>query len=282
MLYHLSSSVSSIGVAQVLGIPFDGDNIELTKVSSLKYIEKGCISYSTELIDEVPEGGLVITPTSNKPVTNGLVSNNPRLDFIRVLGWLIDNCLLEEKKKGFVHPDAYINSTSVIEDGAQIGRGCVIGPYSHISRHVVLGENVKIGNSVIIGHDGFGFERDENGTPHHFPHLGQVVIGDNVEIGNLCTIARGNLENTCIESDVKIDDHVYIAHNVKVIQKTLVMSGVHLNGRVQVGEGCWLGTGALVREGQVIGDRAIIGMGSVVVSDVASGSKVAGNPAREI
>ena len=53
------------------------------------------------------------------------------------------------------------------------------------------------------------------------------------------------------------------------------------NGRpVVIGANVWIGGGAILLPGVTIGDDAIIGAGSVVRRDVAPGTTVVGNPAR--
>ncbi len=49
-----------------------------------------------------------------------------------------------------------------------------------------------------------------------------------------------------------------------------------------LGEGVDVGANVVILGAVTIGDRAVIGAGSVVVKDVAAGSVVVGNPAREI
>jgi len=215
-----------------------------------------------------------------KATTCWLSSQSPRLDFIRASHWLREQHLLPEVKCGQIHADALIHPTAVVEAGAALRPGCIIGPHVHMHACVIIGRNGPVRASTVIGHDGFGYERDGSGRPLHFAHLGRVVIEEDVDIGNLCSIGHGALQATHIGNSVKIDDQAYMAHNVIVQANTLVMSGVRLNGRIRVGVGCWIGTGALVRECCCIGDGAPVGMGSVVVRDIPVGKTVAGNPAR--
>lgn len=53
-------------------------------------------------------------------------------------------------------------------------------------------------------------------------------------------------------------------------------------GKVVVGDYVYLGTNALVLPGVTIGDHVLVAAGSVVTKSIASGSVVAGNPARYI
>ena len=109
-----------------------------------------------------------------------------------------------------------------------------------------------------------------------------MVINNNVTIGNLCTVARGTIRDTVINNDIKIDDYVYIAHNVTVGSNTLLMSGSKINGSVEIGHDCWIGTGAMIKEHVVVGNKVLIGMGSVVIDNVKSNLTIAGNPSRII
>ncbi|MBW2661220.1 MAG: acyltransferase [Deltaproteobacteria bacterium] len=51
---------------------------------------------------------------------------------------------------------------------------------------------------------------------------------------------------------------------------------------VNIGQGVWLGWGAMIRPGVQIGDGAVIAMGAVVAKHVPKGAVVAGNPAKII
>jgi len=280
MIHKLVSSVSSVRLARALSLDCCGEDIDVNAVTTLAHVAPGCLCYSVYPLDAAPGGSLIIAPEPSMGTTCWLASRNPRLDFIRALNWLGLNHYFPDVEEGIIHPEADVHPSVTVEKGAAIGPGTVVGPYVHIHAHVTIGCHVNVGASTVIGHDGFGYERDESGYPVRFPHLANAIIADNVDIGNGCTVDRGALEDTVIGSGVKIDDQVYVAHNVTIDRNTLVMAGVRLNGRARIGSQCWIGTGALVREGRSVGDGAIVGMGSVVVNNIPSGTTVAGNLAR--
>jgi serine acetyltransferase len=85
--------------------------------------------------------------------------------------------------------------------------------------------------------EGFGFETDDSGRPIWIGHMGGVVIGGDVEIGVHCSIAQGTTEPTRIHDHVKIDDRVFIAHNVCVGEKSFIIAGAEISGSVDVGRG---------------------------------------------
>ena len=216
-----------------------------------------------------------------------VLSKNPRLDFCRLA-----NHLFEMSYETRIEPSAkighnvtlgnniYIGHNVVIENDVKIGSDTVILHNVVISSKSIIGRKCLIKSGSVIGQRGFGFERDETGVPISFPHLGSVIIGDNVEIGALNTVAVGALGSTVIGDYVKTDDHVHIAHNVKIGQKTLITPCVAISGSVTIGEQVWLGTNCSVIDGITIDDNALVGIGSVVRKAVEKGSVVAGNPAK--
>lgn len=135
-------------------------------------------------------------------------------------------------------------------------------------------------SNTVIGEDGFGFVRDDDGTPLRMPHLGTVVIGDRVEIGSLNTICRATLGQTVVENDVKTDDHVHIAHNCIIRSGALITACAELSGGVIVGRNAWIGPNSSVIQKVEIGENSFVGIGSNVTKPVQRDATVAGNPAR--
>ena len=58
--------------------------------------------------------------------------------------------------------------------------------------------------------------------------------------------------------------------------------GLEMGKPVTIGRNVWIGAAALILPGVTVGDDAIVAAGAVVTRDVASGTRVAGTPARAL
>jgi maltose O-acetyltransferase len=59
-------------------------------------------------------------------------------------------------------------------------------------------------------------------------------------------------------------------------------AGLEYARPIRIGDGVWIGGGAIILAGVTIGDGSVIGAGSIVRHDVPAGVVAAGNPARII
>jgi UDP-3-O-[3-hydroxymyristoyl] glucosamine N-acyltransferase len=213
-----------------------------------------------------------------------LITSLPRLCFARAVERLFGLPGVPQTQR--IDPAARIHSSVHISVGATVGPDSTIGEGTYIYPNVIIGPRVRIGRNcviksgTVIGQAGFGVYRDAANNPHVLPHVAGVAIGDQVEIGALNTVASGTIHPTVIDDWVKTDDQVHIAHNCWVGARTLVTACVELSGSVVVGADCWIGPNAAVRDGVEIGAKAFIGIAANVVSPVAAGQTVLGNPAR--
>ena len=198
-----------------------------------------------------------------------------------------------EKKAPGIHSSAVISQEALINPSVHIGAGCVIGnasigantvlmPNVVIYDDVTIGENCIIQAGAVIGTDGLGCVRDENGKLMKFPHLGGVIIGDNVEIGANCQIARGAFSDTIIENGCKINGLCFIAHNGHLEENVWITGDTMLCGSVHVKKNTTIFSNVIVREQRLIGEKATVGMGAVVTKNVPDGETWVGSPAHKL
>lgn len=188
---------------------------------------------------------------------------------------------------------SYISEDTQIGANVSIGRGCVIeadviiGDNTTIHHNVVIRSGTKIGKNCIIrsgtviGEDGFNPSTKEDGTKELLKHFGGVVIEDNVHIGPNCNVHRGSIDDTLIETGVKINARVHIAHNCIIGENTVITMPTQINGSVRIGKNCHIAA-CTIRNQCTIGNNVVLGLGSVVVKDVADNLVMVGNPAREL
>lgn len=134
--------------------------------------------------------------------------------------------------------------------------------------------------------------------------LAGVKVGKATVFGGHLTIAgaRGAHRRVVIgrrgwiNADCYLDasDQIRIGDDVAIAQRVLVLTQTHQVGRpdrragtldtapVTIGDGCWIGAGAVVLPGVTIGAGSIVAAGAVVNRDVAPNTLVAGVPARPV
>ena len=171
--------------------------------------------------------------------------------------------------------------------GAYVGRGvvtgadCVIHPNATVLDHCRLGDRVVVWSGAVVGKDGFGFLQDERNRHTRVPQVGGVVLEDDVEVGALTTVARGALEDTRVGRGVKIDDHCHVAHNCDLGENVMLIGYARLGGSVTIGDNAYLLQDSAVGQGHSVGAGAIIGSGAKArYGSVEAGDKVLGDPAR--
>src|SRR5262249_61782536 len=87
----------------------------------------------------------------------------------------------------------------VIYRGTTIGDNFFAHSHVAIREHSEIGNNVVLHNGVVIGSDGFGFAKDNNGRWQKIPQSGKEALEDDVEIQANCCIDRSSLGETRIE-----------------------------------------------------------------------------------
>ena len=99
----------------------------------------------------------------------------------------------------------------------------------------VLGDHVTLENGAIVGADGFGFSKNENGEWEKIPQSGPVRLGDRVDVQANACIDRATVGATEIGDGTKIDNLVQVGHGSKVGENTLLCAQTGLAGSSVIG-----------------------------------------------
>jgi bifunctional UDP-N-acetylglucosamine pyrophosphorylase / glucosamine-1-phosphate N-acetyltransferase len=143
--------------------------------------------------------------------------------------------------------DSVIYPFTVISGDVKIGPDCRVGPFTHLRDGTVLERAVEIGAFVEVSRSHI----DSGTIARHLSYLGNAVVGQNVNIG------AGSI--------------------------TANFDGTQKNQTV-VGDGAFIGSGAIMVAPVKIGPDAVVGAGAVITrgKHVERGDTVVGVPARSL
>ena len=218
-----------------------------------------------------------ITKKIEKDKYEIIISKNPRKDFFELHNKLAKEDFYFTKKEN------KISKKAVISEKANIGEyNIIIEDDVIIEADVTIYENVTIKKGSIIrsgakiGGSGFEFSRFGDEVLS-IAFAGDVLIEKNVEIQNNTCIDRGVFDRTYLGKNVKVDNLVHIAHDVKIGDNTFVVACTLIGGRTKIGRNSYLGPNCTVKNGLLLGENSKVSMGAVVTKNVKDNEVVTGN-----
>ena len=170
--------------------------------------------------------------------------------------------------KSIIGNHAFISSNISIGNNVTIGEGSKLHPNVTIGNDVVIGKNCEIFSNASIGTDGFGYAQDSKDVWNKIPQIGSVIIHDNVDIGANTTIDRGAIDNTIINSGVKIDNQVQVGHNCYIDENTIIAGCVGIAGSTRIGKNCKIGGAAMILGHLKINDNITISPGTMITKSL--------------
>ena len=193
-----------------------------------------------------------------------------------------------EKNGSFISDRAKIGKDVTIFPGVLIGSDVTIGDNVYIGSgtkivgEVYIGNNVTIRENTTIGADGLTTDRDTDGSALTMPQFGYILIENNVMIGANVVIARGAIDATIIRKGAKIDNCVFISHNVEIGKDTFIVGETILFGSSSTGERCIISGNTTIANNVHIGSDSILGSGAVATKTIPGNSVAIGCPAKVI
>lgn len=298
-------------LAQRLGAECRGaPDAEITGVAGIEEAGPGQVTFVANpkyagLARKTTAGAVLVAPDFPDIQASTLRIRNPYLAFAHAI---------EIFHPAPVYPHG-IHSTAVIHPTAKIGQGCsigayvvigedcVIGDYATILPHVViypharigdhffahahsvvredcrLGNHVVLQNGAVVGSDGYGFAKNDEGKWHKIVQSGPAIVEDDVEIQANSCIDRASVGETRIGRGAKIDNLVQVGHGSSIGENTLLCAQVGLAGSTHIGDNAILAGQVGIAGHCHIGDRVIVTAQSGVGGNVEAGKIISGSPA---
>ncbi len=297
-------------IASAIGARLDGNDAEITGVAGIEEAGAGQLTFVANpkyaAAARTTKASAVIVANDFPALSVAtLRSANPYLAFAHAI-------------ELFYHPPRYpvgVHSTAVVHPSAQIGKHASIAPYVVVGEdvtigdhcvllpHVViyrgarighhffahahatvrefcqLGDNVILQNGAVIGADGFGFAKDDDGRWRKIVQSGPAVLEDGVEVQANACVDRASVGETRVRRGAKIDNLVQVGHGSEVGEDSLLCAQVGLAGSTVVGQKVILAGQVGVAGHCKLGDGVIATAQSGIPNDVEPGKLVSGYPA---
>lgn len=174
-----------------------------------------------------------------------------------------------------------IHPSAVVEEGAKLGKDCVIGPFCHIGPEVVLGDRVTLKSHVVVTGD---TEIGDETVVFSFAVIGEIpqdlkfqgeksrtVIGRRNRIREHVTVNAGTEGGggvTRIGDDGLFMAGCHIAHDAIVGDRVIVVNSAAVAGHCVLEDDVIIGGLSGIHQWVRIGRGAIIGAVTMVTNDV--------------
>ena len=297
-------------LASRLGAELRGDaEIEITGIKGIEEAGPSEITFVanpryTGLARKTSAAAVLVDPDFQDIPAATLRIKNPYWAFCRALGLFYQPPAYAPG----IHPTAVIHPTAELGEGAHIGAYVVVGPHvqlgpqatllphvvlypgvqagSHFFAHAhavvrencILGDHVTLENGAIVGSDGFGFAKDEQGHWQKIPQSGPALLGSHVDVQANACIDRATIGATQIGDGSKIDNLVQVGHGSHVGRDTLLCAQTGLAGSSIIGNNVILAGQVGIAGHCELGDNVILTAQSAVSHDVPAGKMISGSP----
>jgi len=164
--------------------------------------------------------------------------------------------------RAHLDPSVDVGPYAVIEEGVEIGPGCRLGAYVHVSGLTRIGSNNVFHPGAVIGN-----------IPQDLKYRGapsRTRIGDRNSFREHVTVNRAtdDTEDTVIGSDNLLMAGAHVAHNTQVGNRCIIANGALLGGHVVIEDRAVISGSCLVHQFVRVGTFAMMQGGSAISKDL--------------
>jgi len=185
-----------------------------------------------------------------------------------------------------VHPNAFVDPSSKLNDGVVISQGAIIGPDVTIGKGTQIGPNAVITGRTQIGDNNKVFPNVFIGLdPQDLKYKGaptEVIIGDNNTFRECVTInkATDEGEKTIIGNNNLLMAYTHIGHNCVLGNGIVLSNSVQVAGHVKIEDKAIIGGCLGIHQFVHIGYLAMVGGMTRVDRDIPPFCLAEGHPGR--
>ena len=238
--------------------------------------------YLTDLVDFASKRQLKIGSTQTRE--EEVLGANNKDELARLYKALIALNIEAAKKKGVILKD---EASCFVEGQLKVGKDVRIGSNVTIKGSVSLGNNVCIESNVVLCNTKVG----DDTTIKDFCSIEDSVLAKNVEVGPFARLRNGavlddsakvgnfvEIKKSKIGQGSKANHHAYLG-DANIGKKVNVGAGTitcnydgKLKHKTKIDDGTFIGTNSSLVAPLKIGKKAYVAAGSVITTDVPSGS----------
>lgn len=238
--------------------------------------------YLTDLVDFASKRQLKIGSTQTRE--REIYGANNKEELARLYKSLISLNVEAAKKKGAIFKD---EASCYVEGELKVGKDVRIGSNVTIKGSVTLGNDVCVESNVVLANTKIG----DNSTVKDFCSIEDSILARNVEVGPFARLRNGavlddaakignfvEIKKSKIGQGSKANHHAYLG-DANIGKKVNVGAGTitcnydgKLKHKTKIQDGAFIGTNSSLVAPLKIGKKAYVAAGSVITTDVSSGS----------
>ena len=167
-----------------------------------------------------------------------------------------------------IHPQARLDLSvrvgafAVIDEGVELGSGCVVGPHTHLTGQTSIGERNVFHAGCVIGD-----------APQDLKYHGEPTrlrIGNDNVFREHVTIHRSNKleEDTIVGSNNFLMANSHVGHNAVLGDHIILANGALLAGHVTIADRVFISGNCLLHQFVRVGTLALMQGGSAISKDL--------------